>query len=89
MYRRYANAQRLRSFATRRNNRTSQFTFSSFRENYLNGTFENGEPAGGRIQYVRILSAIAVLILLVACINFMNLATARDRACVHARSAYA
>ena len=48
------------------------------RENYLHGTFENGVPAGGRIQYVRILAAIAILILLVACINFMNLATARS-----------
>jgi putative ABC transport system permease protein len=49
-----------------------------FSENYLHGTFENGVPVGGRIQYVRILSAIAILILLVACINFMNLATARS-----------
>lgn len=49
-----------------------------FAENYLNGTFENGVPAGGRIQYVRILSAIAIFILLLACINFMNLATARS-----------
>jgi putative ABC transport system permease protein len=49
-----------------------------FSEHYLHGTFENGVPAGGRIQYVRILTAIAILILLVACINFMNLATARS-----------
>ncbi|MEJ1238092.1 ABC transporter permease [Chryseolinea sp. T2] len=48
-----------------------------FRENYLHGTFENGVPAGGRIQYVRILSAIAVFLLLLAAINFMNMATAR------------
>jgi ABC-type antimicrobial peptide transport system permease subunit len=49
-----------------------------FAENYLHGTFENGVPAGGRIQYVRILSAIAVFLLLLAAINFMNLATARS-----------
>ncbi|MEI9917679.1 MAG: ABC transporter permease [Bacteroidota bacterium] len=49
-----------------------------YSENYLYGTFENGIPVGGRIQYVRILIAIAILILLIACINFMNLATARS-----------
>ena len=48
-----------------------------FAENYLNGTFENGVPVGGRIQYVQILSAIAIFLLLLASINFMNLATAR------------
>lgn len=48
-----------------------------YAENYLNGTFENGVPAGGRIQYVRILSVIAGFLLLLASINFMNLATAR------------
>jgi putative ABC transport system permease protein len=47
-------------------------------ENYLHGTFENGVPVGGRIQYVRILSAIAISLLLLASINFMNLATARS-----------
>lgn len=49
-----------------------------FPEHYLHGTFENGVVAGGRIQYVRILSAIAVFLLLLASINFMNLATARS-----------
>ena len=33
---------------------------------------------GGRIQYVRIFSAIAIFILIIACINFMNLATAKS-----------
>lgn len=48
-----------------------------YADHYLHGTFENGVPTGGRIQYVRILSVIAVFILLLACINFMNLSTAR------------
>ncbi len=43
---------------------------------YLFGTYENGQAAGGRIQYVRLFSLIAMLILLIACINFMNLSTA-------------
>jgi putative ABC transport system permease protein len=41
--------------------------------------FENGKPTGGgRIQYVRLFSTIAWIILFIACINFMNLATARS-----------
>jgi ABC-type lipoprotein release transport system permease subunit len=34
--------------------------------------------AGGRIEYVRLFSIVAIFILLIACINFMNLATARS-----------
>ena len=51
---------------------------NKYADNYLNGTFENGRPVGGRIQYVRILFLIALFILIIACINFMNLATARS-----------
>lgn len=43
---------------------------------YLYGTYENGKASGGRIQYVRLFALIAILILLIACINFMNLSTA-------------
>ena len=46
---------------------------------YLNGVFnDNGQPDGGRVAYVRLFSLVAVFILLIACINFMNLATARS-----------
>lgn len=48
-----------------------------FSDRYLYGSFENGVQAGGRIEYVRLFSIIAVFILIIACINFMNLATAR------------
>ena len=44
---------------------------------YLYGTYENGVQAGGRIEYVRLFSIIALFILLIACINFMNLSTAK------------
>jgi putative ABC transport system permease protein len=41
--------------------------------------FENGkQTGGGRIEYVRMFSVIAWIILFIACINFMNLATARS-----------
>lgn len=44
----------------------------------LHSTFENGEEAGGMIDYVNLFSVIAIFILIIACINFMNLATARS-----------
>lgn len=48
-----------------------------FSDAYLYNTYENGKQAGGRIEYVRLFSIIAIFILLIACINFMNLSTAR------------
>jgi len=47
-------------------------------EQYLHNLFVNGKPTAGRIEYVRIFSLIAIFILIIACINFMNLATARS-----------
>ncbi|HRI61719.1 MAG TPA: ABC transporter permease [Saprospiraceae bacterium] len=44
---------------------------------YLHGKYVDGVQAGGRIAYVRLFSVIALFILLIACINFMNLATAK------------
>ncbi|MGN6292605.1 MAG: ABC transporter permease [Chitinophagaceae bacterium] len=44
----------------------------------LRDQFENGVQTGGKIKYVRLFSSIAIIILLIACINFMNLATARS-----------
>jgi ABC-type antimicrobial peptide transport system permease subunit len=43
----------------------------------LHNNFENGKEAGGLIDYVRLFSGIAIFILVIACINFMNLATAK------------
>jgi ABC-type antimicrobial peptide transport system permease subunit len=40
--------------------------------------FTDGKIDGGRITYVRLFSVIAWIILLIACINFMNLSTARS-----------
>ncbi len=40
--------------------------------------FENGQIAGGEIETVRLFIVIAAFILLIACINFMNLSTARS-----------
>lgn len=44
---------------------------------YLHGRFEDGAAAGDRIEYVKLFSGVAAFILVIACINFMNLSTAR------------
>lgn len=49
-----------------------------FTEEYLRGRFVNGKPDGGHIDNLRMLGALAGIILLIACINFMNLSTARS-----------
>jgi putative ABC transport system permease protein len=45
---------------------------------WLYSKFENGKIAGGNIEYVKLFAIIAAFILIIACINFMNLATARS-----------
>jgi putative ABC transport system permease protein len=48
-----------------------------YSERYLHKRYENGKLAGGKIEYVKLFSVIAISILLIACINFMNLSTAK------------
>lgn len=45
---------------------------------HLYGKFENGKSVGGRIDQVKIFFLLAFCILLIACVNFMNLSTARS-----------
>ncbi len=48
-----------------------------YSDRYLYDRWENGVRAGGRIDYVILFSIIASFVLAIACINFMNLSTAR------------
>ncbi|WP_057938534.1 ABC transporter permease [Algoriphagus resistens] len=48
-----------------------------FTDWHLNNAYENGKNAGGRIDYVRLFILIALLVLAMAVINFVNLSTAR------------
>ena len=61
----------------RRENSISTLFARPFSDGYLYGNYEDGKQIRGRIEYVRLFSIIAIFILLIACINFMNLATAK------------
>jgi len=50
----------------------------NYADNYLYGRFENGVVAGGRIDYIKMILFAAFLLLSIACINFINLTTARS-----------
>jgi putative ABC transport system permease protein len=56
----------------------TQYGLQRFGERYLHSDFANGKPVGGRIAYVNLFSGVALFVLIIACINFMNLATARS-----------
>jgi putative ABC transport system permease protein len=55
---------------------TTPFLFPYVKSRLYN-EFENGKNAGGRIQQIYLFGAVAILILVMACINFTNLSTAR------------
>lgn len=57
---------------------TQELALQKFDEVYLHSNFKEGKIDGGRIEYVHLFSIVAVFILLIACINFMNLTTARS-----------
>ncbi|MEP6682080.1 MAG: ABC transporter permease, partial [Parafilimonas sp.] len=56
----------------------TELVLQPYAEKYLHSNFKAGYLDGGRIEYVNLFSIIAIFILLIACINFMNLATARS-----------
>ena len=55
-----------------------QVMFQSWKEHHLYTDFQDGAFVGGLIDYVRLFSIVGALVLLIACINFMNLSTARS-----------
>lgn len=58
-------------------NSKSTLFIQKLSDRHLYGSYENGVVAGGRIAYVRLFSLVAGIILIIACINFMNLSTAK------------
>jgi len=58
-------------------NKPRSLFLRKYSDQYLYGHYEDGVQSGGRIAYVKLFSIIALFILLIACINFMNLSTAQ------------
>src|SRR6476646_2510723 len=50
---------------------------AKFSDNYLLNSFDHGSQTGSKIEYVKLFSLIAIFILIIARINFMNLSTAK------------
>ena len=71
------NAKIKNFIADRVEDSNTELFLQKYSDQYLHGNFENGVQSGGRIEYVRLFSIIALFTLCIACINFMNLSTAR------------
>ncbi|SEJ84328.1 duplicated orphan permease [Dyadobacter sp. SG02] len=73
-------AGKIRDITIRHSNKTEEHEvfLHPITQWHLYSNFENGKVVGGRIAIVRLFGVIAAFILLIACINFMNLSTARS-----------
>ncbi len=60
------------------NNKNQSLFLQPMKQWRLYDEYKNWVNAGGRIAYVRLFGIIGVFVLLIACINFMNLSTARS-----------
>lgn len=69
----------VRGLIAKKEENTEDYAFlHAMKDWHLRSKFEGGKIVGGRITYVRLFTIIAFIILLIACINFMNLSTARS-----------
>lgn len=64
-------------FAEHEPNSTSELNAHSLSQWHLYNDFEHGVPVTGRIRYVKLFGIIGIMVLLIACINFVNITTAR------------
>ncbi|MEO9871782.1 ABC transporter permease [Ekhidna sp.] len=70
--------EKIRDFLKTKLKHTRQTLLTQpYADKYLYGQYESGHPVPGRLIYLRIFSLIALFILLIACINYMNLSTAQ------------
>lgn len=68
---------KIRDFLVSKGEKKNKLFIRSYADGYLYGDYKDGKQSGGRIEYVQLFSLIAVFILIIACINFMNLSTAQ------------
>jgi putative ABC transport system permease protein len=73
-----ANNQIRNIYKTHDKNAINQALLHPLSKWHLYDTFENGKSVGGKIDQLRIFLILAFCILLIACVNFMNLSTARS-----------
>jgi putative ABC transport system permease protein len=70
--------QKISSIITKNCGDTTRSLYAMrFSDIYLHDTFNHGTRIGGRDEYVKLFALIAIFILVIACINFMNLSTAK------------
>lgn len=65
-------------YQRRTTNRNSTYFIHPMSKWRLYSDFKDGKNTGGMIEYIRLFIIIAIVILLIACVNFMNLSTARS-----------
>lgn len=68
---------KLKDFMKTKGENGRELSIRPYANGYLYNKYENGKQVGGRIEYVKLFALIAIFILIIACVNFMNLATAR------------
>jgi hypothetical protein len=72
------NTKLTRILQTRSNDKSVSLFLYPLTDVRLHASFRNGKPNGGRIDMVMLLIVLGVFVLLIACINFMNITTARS-----------
>jgi putative ABC transport system permease protein len=70
--------QKIKHFMQKKDKEIESVLFAQqYSDKYLHGRYANGIPVGGRIEYIALFATISVFILVIACINSMNLSTAK------------
>jgi putative ABC transport system permease protein len=73
-----AKIKNLEKYEDNLNAKNSDVIMQPLQDWHLYDTYINGKASGGFIEYVRIFGIIGILVLFIACINFINLTTARS-----------
>lgn len=72
----------LKNFIVNKNSELKSYVYEPFLfpfgKYHLYDKFENGVPVGGKIDEVKLFAFLALCVLMIACINYMNLSTARS-----------